>query len=114
MTDESKWQEPLEDDGVTLGPEEALRREIEKSKSLKVERLKLKDEIEKLSSRVDRLTGENQALKGEIGRLKKKHPESSANQTGSGEPANWFACLSPLVILLTLCGMGLSLYFLFR
>lgn len=114
MTDENKWQEPLEDDGVTLGPEEALRREIEKSKSLKVERLKLKDEIEKLSSRVDRLTEENQALKEEISRLKKKHPESFANQTGDGEPANWFACISPLVILLTLCGTGLLLFFLFR
>lgn len=114
MTDENKWQEPFEDDGVTLGPEEALRREIEKSKSLKVERLKLKDEIEKLSSRVDRLTEENQALKEEISRLKKKHPESFANQTGDGEPANWFAYISPLVILLTLCGTGLLLFFLFR
>lgn len=48
MTDDGKWQEPFEDDGITLGPEEALRREIERSKSLKLERLQLKDRIEKL------------------------------------------------------------------
>ncbi len=114
MTDENKWQEPFEDDGVTLGSEEALRREIEKSKSLKVERLKLKDEIEKLRGRVDRLTGENEALKEEISQLKKKHPATFANQTGANEPAKWFACLSPPAILLILCGTGFFLYFLFR
>lgn len=48
MTDDEKWQEPFEDDAVTLGPEEALRREIERSKALKVERLKLRDRIETL------------------------------------------------------------------
>ena len=41
MTDE--WQDISEDDGITLGPEEALAREIAKSKALKVERLQLKD-----------------------------------------------------------------------
>ena len=48
MNDDQKWENPLENDGITLGPEEALQREIEKSKSLKVDRLRLKDEIEQL------------------------------------------------------------------
>ena len=34
MNDNQKWEDPLENDGITLGPEEALQREIEKSKSL--------------------------------------------------------------------------------
>ncbi|MFQ5449413.1 MAG: hypothetical protein ACE5E9_02225 [Nitrospinaceae bacterium] len=48
MNAQDDWKDPLEDNGVTLGPEEALRRETEKSKSLKVERLRLRDEIETL------------------------------------------------------------------
>ncbi len=50
MSDE--WENPIEDDGLTLGPEEALRREIEKSKALKVERLQLRSEVEDLRGRV--------------------------------------------------------------
>ena len=37
------WDKPYEDDGVTLGPEDALHREIEKTKALKVEKIQLKD-----------------------------------------------------------------------
>ena len=48
MTDE--WQDTPEDDGITLGPEEALEREIAKSKALKVERLQLKDQVERLAA----------------------------------------------------------------
>ena len=47
IDDDDKWEEPPEDNGLTLGPEETLQREIEKSKSLKVDRLRLKDEIDK-------------------------------------------------------------------
>ena len=50
------WGKPYEDDGVTLGPEDALRREIEKSKTLKVEKLQLKDAIEKLEAENDALS----------------------------------------------------------
>ena len=63
MTDE--WQDIPEDDGITLGPEEALAREISKSKALKVERLQLRDQV-------DRLTAENQALRKENETLKQK------------------------------------------
>jgi hypothetical protein len=114
MTDENEWEEQFEDDGVTLGPEEALRREIEKSKSLKVERLKLRDENEKLRAQTARLKEENEALRAEIGLLKNQRPATSPNPTGADEPTNWFACLSPLAIISILCGAGLLFYFLFR
>ena len=57
------WEEPLEEDGLTLGPEEALQREIEKSKALKVDRLRLRDEIEKLKAKTTDLTRKNHLLK---------------------------------------------------
>ena len=66
MNDEDDWKEPYEDTGITLGPEEILHREIEKSKNLKVERLQLKDEIEKLRTENAHLTQKNQALTEEI------------------------------------------------
>jgi len=49
---EDNWENPYEEDGVTLGPEEALLRETEKTKALKVEKLQLKDTIEKLQSKM--------------------------------------------------------------
>ncbi len=57
------WEEPPEEDGLTLGPEEALQREIEKSKALKVDRLRLRDEIEKLKAEKSDLAQKNQLLK---------------------------------------------------
>ncbi|NIQ01761.1 MAG: hypothetical protein GWM98_16345, partial [Nitrospinaceae bacterium] len=48
MGSNDRWQDPFEEEGITLGPEERLQREIERSKALKVERLRLKDEVEKL------------------------------------------------------------------
>ncbi len=59
MQDDEKWQEPFEDEGITLGPEEALKREIDRSKALKVDRLKLRDRIETLEN-------ENAALRKKI------------------------------------------------
>ncbi len=61
MTDE--WQDIPENDGLTLGPEEALAREIAKSKALKVERLRLKDQVERLTADNRSLRAENEALK---------------------------------------------------
>jgi len=61
MTDE--WQDIPENDGLTLGPEEALAREIAKSKALKVERLRLKDQVERLTADNRSLREENEAVK---------------------------------------------------
>ena len=61
MTDE--WQDIPENDGLTLGPEEALAREIAKSKALKVERLRLKDQVERLTADNRSLREENEAMK---------------------------------------------------
>ncbi len=57
------WEKPLEGDGLTLGPEETLQREIEKSKTLKVDRLRLRNEIEQLKAQTTDLARENQRLK---------------------------------------------------
>ena len=60
------WKKPYEDDGVTLGPEDALHRETEKSKTLKVEKLQLKDAIEKLKAENDALLKTNQFLEQKL------------------------------------------------
>ena len=64
------WEEPKEEDGLTLGPEEALQREIEKSKTLKVDRLRLRDEIEKLKTEKYVLAKKNQQLIDRLAKLK--------------------------------------------
>ena len=66
MNDDQKWENPLENDGITLGPEEALQREIEKSKSLKVDRLRLKDEIEQLKVQKAEIKDKNSQLQEKI------------------------------------------------
>ena len=63
------WKEPMEEDGLTLGPEETLQKEIEKSKTLKVDRLRLRDEIEKLKSEKSDLSQKNQQLKDRLTKL---------------------------------------------
>ena len=63
------WEEPKEEDGLTLGPEGALQREIEKSKTLKVNLLQLKGEIEKLKIEKSDLTKNNQQLKERLKKL---------------------------------------------
>jgi hypothetical protein len=63
---EDNWENPYEDDGVTLGPEEALLRETEKTKALKVEKLKLKATIEKLKNKNNILTDINQSLEQQL------------------------------------------------
>ena len=71
------WEEPREEDGLTLGPEEALQKEIEKSKTLKVDRLRLRDEIEKLKSEKSDLTQKNQQLKNRLKKLSNSAPEKT-------------------------------------
>ena len=72
------WKEPMEEDGLTLGPEEALQKEIEKSKTLKVDRLRLRDEIEKLKSEKSDLSHKNQQLKDRLTKLE----NSASEKTG--------------------------------
>jgi hypothetical protein len=49
------WEEPPEEDGLTLGPEETLQREIEKSKTLKVEKDDLAQKNHLLKARLTAL-----------------------------------------------------------
>jgi hypothetical protein len=63
---DDSWENPYEEDGLTLGPEQALLRETEKTKALKVERLQLKDTIEKLQSKNESLAKVNQALEKKL------------------------------------------------
>ena len=71
------WEEPKEEDGLTLGPEEALQREIEKSKTLKVEKLRLKDEIANLKDEKNDLVQKNQELRERLSSL-----DNSETKTG--------------------------------
>ena len=75
------WKEPMEEDGLTLGPEEALQKEIEKSKTLKVDRLRLRDEIEKLKSEKSVLSQKNQKLKDRLTKLENSAPEKTASSS---------------------------------
>ncbi|MCS5620666.1 MAG: hypothetical protein NZ656_01805 [Nitrospinaceae bacterium] len=92
------WEEPLEEDGLTLGPEESLQREIEKSKALKVDRLRLRDEIEKLMAEKDDLAQKNHLLKERLTAL--------GNSSADPEKANTFSrnilIFALVFILLTL------------
>ena len=72
MNDDQKWEDPLENDGITLGAEEALQREIEKSKSLKVDRLRLKDEIEQIKAQKAELEEKNRQLHEKVKALSKE------------------------------------------
>ncbi len=113
MSEEEEWKEPYEDNGVTLGPEEILRREIEKSKNLKVERLQLKDDIEKLRAENNRLTQKNQTLEDEIKTARSTsdkdatlpHPESL-----SGPSPQW----SVFLLIFNICALGILIYFLLQ
>ena len=73
---EDDWKNPYEEDGVTLGPEEALLRETEKTKALKVEKLQLKDTIEKVQSKNDALANINNSLEQKLRSLTE---QSSSN-----------------------------------
>jgi len=78
MDNDEKWEEPLEENGLTLGPEESLQREIEKSKSLKVDRLRLKDEIEQLKAQKEKLKEKNCQLQQKIEELNNSIPSSES------------------------------------
>ena len=79
------WQDIPENDGLTLGPEDALEREIARSKALKVERLQLRDRVNKLEGEVRALTTENDRLKTEGGHGLPRNQETAPPELHSGE-----------------------------
>ena len=87
MKDE--WESPYEDDGVTLGPEEALIRESEKTKGLKVEKLQLKDTIEKLQNENNTLTNDNHSLEQKLRSLTKQSSSSIFLETDQTHALRW-------------------------
>jgi len=106
MNDDERWEEPLEDNGLTLGPEETLQREIDKSKSLKVDRLRLKDEIEKLKEQKENLKEKNRQLHNRISALSNEAPNSQPETHAIKKNE-----LIPFLIALSLLS---ALLFLFR
>ena len=108
------WQDIPEDDGLTLGPEDALEREIARSKALKVERLQLRDRVEKLESEVRALTAENRKLKTEPGpelpENQESAPQESAGPTGPLLPARWALYL----LAFNLTALGLLIFFIIK
>jgi hypothetical protein len=95
------WEEPLEDEGLTLGPEETLQREIEKSKALKVDRLRLRDQIDILKAEKDELVQKNHQLKKRLTAL--------GNAPAAPEQTSIFS-LKNLIITLVICFLTLLLF----
>ena len=83
---ENDWKEPYEDGSITLGPEEALRREIEKTKALKVERLQLKDTIEKLRAENATLAESHRLLRKKTSILADATNDEIVSQSRSDRP----------------------------
>jgi hypothetical protein len=104
--DAEKWEEPPEDHGLTLGPEETLQREIEKSKSLKVDRLRLKDEIEKLKEQKENLQEKNRQLHQRINVLSDEAPHS--------QPETHAIKKNELIPFLIALSLFSALFFFFR
>ncbi len=98
------WEEPREEDGLTLGDEELLsdeelfRREVEKSKSLKIDRLRLRDEIEKLNAEKSDLTQKNRRLTERVAALE----NSSANSAKASVLPRKTVTFAVIFILLAL------------
>ena len=83
------WENPYEEDGVTLGPEEALLRETEKTKALKVEKLQLKDTIEKLRSKNNALANVNNSLEQKLRSLTEQSSSSIRLETDQIHTLRW-------------------------
>ena len=86
---EDNWENPYEEDGVTLGPEEALLKETEKTKALKVEKLQLKDTIEKLQSKNDTLVNVNNSLEQKLTSLTEQSSSSIHLKTDQTHTLKW-------------------------
>ncbi|MGV7221622.1 MAG: hypothetical protein ACQ9MH_08865 [Nitrospinales bacterium] len=84
-----EWDDNYEEDGVTLGPEEALQREIQKSKSLKIDKLQLRNEVEKLQLEVHDLTLKVHMQEQELTRVRlKETPKEQTNTQNQAIPSN--------------------------
>ena len=86
---EDDWKNPYEEDGVTLGPEEALLRETEKTKALKVEKLQLKDTIEKLRNKNNALANVNNSLEQKLRSLTEQSSSSIRLETDQTHTLRW-------------------------
>ena len=117
MSDE--WENHIEEDGITLGPEEALRREIEKSKALKVERLQLRNEVEDLRSQVTdlqekiRVCEDGANLKDLSGQVAESPQNQNPIETSSEQKLvpKGLVCF---ILIFNLAAIGLLLYFLLQ
>lgn len=112
-----EWNDPPESEGITRGPEEALEREIAKSKALKVERLRLRDQVEKLQKEVERLTRENDILRRQLTTRPPSPPESTETphappppERGPMVPQSWALAL----LAFNLVALGLLLILLMQ
>ena len=86
---QDNWENPYEEGGVTLGPEEALLQEIEKTKALKVEKLQLKDTIEKLQDKNDALANVNNSLEQKLRSLTEQSSSSIRLETDQTHTLRW-------------------------
>ena len=86
---EDDWENPYEEDGVTLGPEEVLLRETEKTKALKVEKLQLKDTIEKLRNKNNALANVNNSLEQKLRSLTEQSSSSIRLETDQTHTLRW-------------------------
>ena len=86
---EDNWENPYEEDGVTLGPEEALLKETEKTKALKVEKLQLEDTIEKLQNKNNALANVNNSLEQKLGSLTEQSSSSICLETAQTHTIRW-------------------------
>jgi hypothetical protein len=104
------WEKPYEEDGVTLGPEEALIRETEKTKALKVEKLKLKDTIEKLQSKNNDLANDNNSLGQKLNSLTEQSSSSIHLETDKTHTLKWayLLLIFNLTALITLIAFHLK------
>ena len=113
------WKKPYEDDGVTLGPEDALRREIEKSKTLKVEKLQLKDAIEKLKAENDALLETNRSLEQKLNSFNDQSAEGGNSDPARHSPV-FQAAQTPsmrwtiFLLIFNLAAAGILLIFLLK
>jgi len=106
---ESDWQPPSEGEGFTLGPEDALAREIEKSKALKIERLQLRNQVEALGAQVAQLTRDKLALETQIAALR-KGASTLGDPSATGGFRGWLCAL----VACNLIALAALLVFLFR